>query len=284
MSYLYGVPKNVSGLSASDTLEGLDHLLPGFTGRQLSLMTEMGLEAVPEAYRMRSSLTISSLGRGADSVWSGVTFGLYVYQGEEEGVEFYKQHHTVDSRTSQLSYIYRGPDQRWRVGWTLGGLEGFLHNQSTGDSPPSSGWRCNFGVDWREDPELTVSPGVFDICGTVSISGAERYPQCNGDYTPTGQFSRGVLVFKHSIRDLYLVCQPGYWHWWVTDHLRHGDQYIRSAANSLCPGHSRAARNQEGNKSSWMNIGDGSFTNISVVCSRHTDLNMCDKEIYKSTD
>ena len=143
MAYLYGVPKNVSGVSASDTLEGLDHLLSGFTGRDFSLMTEMGLEAVPEANRMRSTLTLGSLGKGADSVWSGVTFGLYVYQGEEEGAEFYKQHDTVDSRSSQLSFIYRGPDHKWRVGWTLGGKESFLHHESTtAESPPSSSWRA----------------------------------------------------------------------------------------------------------------------------------------------
>ena len=126
MAYLY----------AADTLSG-------FTGRDFTMMTEMGLEAVPEAYRMRSTLTISSLGKGADSVWSGVTFGLYVYQGEEEGAEVYRQHDTVARRSSQLCYISRGPDHHWRVGWTVGGQEGFLHHQATAFSPLSSG----FGVD-----------------------------------------------------------------------------------------------------------------------------------------
>ena len=62
MAYLYAVPNNVPGLTAS---EGLEHLLSGFGGPDFTMMTERGLEAVPEAFRMRSTLTITSMGKGS---------------------------------------------------------------------------------------------------------------------------------------------------------------------------------------------------------------------------
>ena len=183
------------------------------------------------------TLVISSLGVTAEG-WAGKTFGQYEYRGLHNGYPSYRQRHSLHTSTELLYYIYRGNHNNWWVGWCLGQEDGDLYNESTSYlgndwsfrmlscvfmcyhvcSVPQSGWRCYDG-DWRDDPQLTVVPGELDSCETVTISGADKYQRCNGDYVTTGQYSRGVRVFKHSSRDLYLCCMPGNSYWWVTDHI-----------------------------------------------------------------
>ena len=58
--------------------------------------------------------------------------------------------------------------------------------------------------DWSADPELTVTPGELDNCGTLTISESEDYPECNGDlsqsYWPIQQRSPGLqALHKRSL-------------------------------------------------------------------------------------
>ena len=91
---------------------------------------------------------------------------------------------------------------------------------------------------------VSVALGALD-CGTVTISGVENFPQCNGDYRPTGQYSRGLMVFKHSTSKLFLCCLVNARDWRVTNKLAGENDddddddktktYIIRSADSLCP-------------------------------------------------
>ena len=216
-------------------------------------------------------LIVSSVGVTADSILSGDTFGQYEYRKDHNEIPYYRQRHTVDNKATALNYIYRGPDRKWWVGWKHGEKEGRLYNESISDSVPRSGWRSRVGPDdWRDDQELSVTPGELDNCGTITISGAEESPQCNGDYSSIGQFCRGVLVFKHSSRALYLCCLRGGSQWRltrdvsVTEYLGGNESHLlQSSAAALCPGRQGLA---------WQyNNHNVHKACIKVVCSKHKD-------------
>ena len=62
-------------------------------------------------------------------------------------------------------------NNKWWVGCNNGEEDGRLYNEVWLD------------FDWSADPELTVTPGELDNCGTLTISESDEYPQCNGDLT-----------------------------------------------------------------------------------------------------
>jgi len=197
------------------------------------------------------SVMISSAGPTAESIRYCGIFGEYEYQGFREGIGHYRQRHTVQSEG--LFYIYRGSEDRWLVGQTLDGEAGLLYNESPSEAIPRDGWQFQ-DENEKLDQFLTVRAGKLDV-GTVTITGADKSPRCNGDYEATGEYSMRRLVFKHNTEDLYLCCPPDYSHWWVSDHATgSGRRYLLSAAASLCPGGQRAAINTEYNMSSWITV------------------------------
>ena len=78
---------------------------------------------------------------------------------------------------------------------------------------------CDVSYD---DNDVYVALGALD-CGTVTISRAEKFPQCNGDYRSTGQYSRGLMVFKHATSRLFLCCVVGAHYWRGMDWMNYPD-------------------------------------------------------------
>ena len=108
----------------------------------------------------------------------------------------------------------------------------YLYHENSTFSVPRSGWtkvQPEHGdcYDSYYDPTefqslVSVALGALD-CGTVTISGVEKFPQCNGDYRPTGQYSRGLMVFKHSTSRLFLCCVVGAHDWRGMDWMNYPD-------------------------------------------------------------
>ena len=59
-------------------------------------------------------LTITSSGGSAESIYSGVCLGQFVYNGEHKGAASYKQRHTTGTYSTR--FLYRLGDSTWAVG------------------------------------------------------------------------------------------------------------------------------------------------------------------------
>ena len=95
----------------------------------------------------------------------------------------------------------------------------YLYHENSTFSVPRSGWTKSC-LEFQS--LVSVALGALD-CGTVTISGVEKFPQCNGDYRPTGQYSRGLMVFKHSTSRLFLCCVVGAHDWRGMDWMNYPD-------------------------------------------------------------
>ena len=109
----------------------------------------------------------------------------------------------------------------------LGGGHYLKCAEKTNWLSPSSCWQYYNGKIMTNDEDLKVQAVSSVVpCGniTIKLEGQAKICQKNveGEYVPTGQYSAGRIVFKHSQRDLYLHCRPGYNEWYVTPELQSG--------------------------------------------------------------
>ena len=187
------------------------------------------------------SLVVSSVKPLAANDWCGEVFGQYNFQGVRNGYPYYKQRHTVDNNT-KVCQIYKPRIQTnsrlstqkrvWYMRIDDTKDDYYLYHENSTVSVPRSGWtkvQPEHGDSYASyyDPTefqslVSVALGALD-CGTVTISGVEKFPQCNGDYRPTGQYSRGLMVFKHSTSRLFLCCVVGAHDWRGMDWMNYPD-------------------------------------------------------------
>ena len=138
-------------------------------------------------------LTITSSGGSAESIYSGVCLGQFVYNGEHKGAASYKQRHTTSTFTR---FLYRLGDSTWAVGPKLGGDDCYLRSSSTSSFVPSDNWQCRVYDDkWNSDPGVRIVRGPLTSCQTISVevrgAAATAQSDCAGDYRVTADWCRG---------------------------------------------------------------------------------------------
>ena len=218
-------------------------------------------------------LTITSSGGSAESFWSGVCLGQFVYNGEHKGAASYKQRNTIDNNTR---FLYRLGDSTWAVGPELGGDECYLRSSSTSSSVPSDNWQYGDSYDkWKSDPGVRIVRGPLTSCQTISVevrgAAATAQSDCAGDYRVTADWRWGHQVFKHSRRELYLSVGMGWGvGWCISDSPVGPTLHICSKATAWCPADRRAATRQ-GDTQSWRYWESGELRDgdIRVKCKVH---------------
>ena len=217
-------------------------------------------------------LTITSSGGSAESIYSGVCLGQFVYNGEHKGAASYKQRHTTSTFTR---FLYRLGDSTWAVGPELGGDKCYLRSSSTSSSVPSDNWQyLDYDDMWKSDPGVRIVRGPLTSCQTISVevrgAAATAQSDCAGDYRVTADWSYGHQVFKHSCRELYLCVEYCVRGWWISDSPGDCTCHIGSKARAWCPADRRAATRQ-GDTQSWRYRDSGEWRDgdIRVKCNVH---------------
>ena len=194
-------------------------------------------------------LTLHSTGPSGEH--QGSSLGQYVLYGEHNGAPLYRQRDTVEGGESL--YLYRATNGMWAVGLDLEGEVG-ISSTLESDSVPSEGWECYDGGQWLQDPGLTVTRGPLSPCDSVKLElrgeALQSQSHCGGVYLPTGDWSAGHPVFKHSLRERYL--SVGWRGWRVTMALASRCSILDSRATAWCPADPRASRSLWSGRYSWI--------------------------------
>ena len=95
-------------------------------------------------------LVISSTGPAAE-VW-GHYMGLFDQKGELNGAAYYVQR---DDFSNDKIYLYKDPNNAWRVGKKLGSVDdrdcAFYHAATPDtESPPGAAWQYRDGPRWQD--------------------------------------------------------------------------------------------------------------------------------------
>ena len=200
--------------------------------------------------------------------------GFYKMAGMYNNKPYFKQM-DVKGKGLYLSYYEHG---FYGVCKELGGGHYLKCAEKTNWLSPSSCWQYYNGKIMTNDDDLKVQAVSSVVpCGniTIKLEGQAKICQKNveGEYVPTGQYSAGRIVFKHSQRNLYLHCRPGYNEWYVTPELQSGNSRIESASiRSLCPADYRNNYRTNTGLNAWMleNYPEWNEGNISLKCSVHS--------------
>ena len=194
----------------------------------------------------------------------------------------FQQRHTVSDETL---FLYKLERNLWAVGRTLGSEDYVLKCTTTTTSLPSPSetwqYRKLGGDKWISDPGLKMRRGELPPCQTirVEVRGAAGGAQseCAGDYSPTGDWCRGLQVFKHHQSKLYLSVWWWWWgRWYISDRPGGGNLRVWSGASAWCPADPRAVISQSDNTKSWRYWDsdgyriEGEEGDIKVKCSVHS--------------
>ena len=95
-------------------------------------------------------INISSTGPAAE-VW-GHYMGLFDQKGELNGAAYYVQR---DDFSNDKIYLYKDPNNAWRVGKKLGSVDdrdcAFYHAATPDtESPPGAAWQYRDGPRWQD--------------------------------------------------------------------------------------------------------------------------------------
>ena len=165
---------------------------------------ETGSELMQVEIFLPVPVVISSSGAGQHR---GRSLGQFNYVGNHNGRPYYKQLDTVGSQCTGYLYSDDTDDTHWYVGDILGDTNDIkLYNSTASDTLPATGWKYEYHGKLCDDPSLMISPGELHPCHvSVKLSGdvLSKYPEFEGEYHHTGQYSEGRGVYTNGSKLLY---------------------------------------------------------------------------------